>query len=255
MLLGYFSLDNLAHPLIGHAFTPTPLYCLYYSLVCSTLVLLFSLILNLYWQSMCQSDDLTYQARRAVGMVSIAFAMVAIVVVETSIILSIFYGTTYRFPLMVMFYCLLPGTTLFPIAQAIPQPIVVRAVQPLDRYLARRREDALRYLHQKMLQIVPGEQLPGETFDLVDALTEISGARRIIWTQESHAELITAPQEAEHLFDLLQQKKVIEKAGKYKPPQTVNSDIIKHNIAVAKCLRKLEAHNSGPRRLMYDTGR
>jgi hypothetical protein len=187
-------------------------------------------------------------------MVSIAFAMVAIVVVETSVIVSIFYGTTYRFPLMVIFYCLLPGTTLFPIAQAIPQSVVIEAVQPLDRYLARRREDLLRYLHQKMLQIVPGEQLPGETFDLVDALTEISGARRIIWTQEAHAELITAPQEAQYLFDLLQQKKVIEKAGKHKPPQTANSDIIKHNLAVAKCLRKLEAKHSRPRRLIYDTG-
>ncbi len=253
--LGYLSRGNVAHPFSGHPFTPTLQYCLYYSLVNGTVFLLFSLILNLYWKSFRQSNDFTYQARRGIGLVSITFGLAASVLAEVSIILSIVYGAAYHSLLTIAFYSLLPWVTLFPVAQAIPQPIVARVVQPLERHRAKRREGLLRYLHTKMLQIVPGEQLSSESFDLVDALTEISGARRIIWTQGLHTESITAHEEARHLFHLLQEKKVIETAGKHNPPQTATSDVVRHNIAVAKHLRELEARISTTRRLIYDTER
>jgi len=63
MLLGYFSRNNLAYPLLDRPFTSTLLYCLYYSLGCGTILFLFILILNLYWQSIRQSNDLSYQVR------------------------------------------------------------------------------------------------------------------------------------------------------------------------------------------------
>jgi len=122
---------------------------------------------------------------------------------------------------------------------------------PTQLYLRRQRyqqEKLLTYLHDKLMDIVPtlhldmqGLEAAGLEVELEDRMVnEIGDARELVYSHHVPQEVWKAPEEeAKLLHNLLQKQAVIEKAGENGQPDE-HVDLLGHNIAVAKHLRKLE---------------
>ena len=121
------------------------------------------------------------------------------------------------------------------------------ALRPIYQYLIGRQkqqQDLLRYLHQVMLQIVPGVQYDFEGLRDQRAPIEISAAREVIWSHERRTKPITPQEEAKHLLSLVYKGIPLTELGDYSPAPMCSRTTAKHNIAVAQHLKRLQGSNN-----------
>jgi hypothetical protein len=207
------------------------------------------LIIWLYWRNLHYYFDLAYTVRRIMCM--LGFLMGAFCIGS----LCLFGAAINLFFLLVVGQP--AGSLLNPICLSLrlvtftslvlgfilPQFVLSRWIRPLERYLARRkqRQDALlSYLHEQMIQLVPGVHLPQNELLHVRTPIEISDVRQIVWSHVPRTLPITPREEAEYLFALIHHQIVMEGPGKYMPPATRSPNVVKHNLAVAKHLKCLQ---------------
>lgn len=196
----------------------------------------------LYWRSLQRYTNLAYMIRRLV-------CMLGFIAITCGIVLDLIQYLPV--PIATLNVLLEPGSAialsigfiLVAIGFVLPQTWLIQAIGPLEQYVVYRQQrqyDQIRYLHQKMVQIVPGVHLQNEHLRDVRMLIEISDARQIIWSLVPHEGLITPAEEAEQLFKLIRSQTIIDVPGEYIPQPTQQRNIVKHNIAVTKHLRRLE---------------
>jgi hypothetical protein len=91
-----------------------------------------------------------------------------------------------------------------------------------------------------MIQIVPCVHLPYDELQDIRVLIEVSDARQVIWSHVPLTHPLTAREEADYLLSLLQQSIVMEAPGIYQPARTRKRNVLKHNLAVARRLKRYE---------------
>lgn len=203
---------------------------------------LFALIIQLYWRNLRPYHDLPYLVRLFVCMCGFIASALGIVVQAINSLVAPSVTTLDRQMLDRIFGILfITSVILITCGFSIPQAVIKRLVQPFQRmrvWQEQRRYAAIHYLHHVMTSIVPGVQLHNQRLHDVRMLVEISDARQIIWSRQPHTPPLTPEVEAAHLADLFAQNTIIDWPGEYRPPRTKQSDIIKHNLAVARLLKQ-----------------
>jgi hypothetical protein len=156
---------------------------------------------------------------------------------------SAFGEDTYRVLLNMVYQGLkLPIGLLFLLSSA-PALVIRVVVRPWQAHRARRRAQqdlALRFLHERMIQVVPRVHLPYEELRSIRAPLEIDEAREVLWSHHPRTTPITARAEASLLQQLLADQRTIDAAGPYQPPPTQREPHA-HNLAVAKLLQEAES--------------
>lgn len=243
-ILAALSSTDLEAFLVNPAFEPTPLYAASYLWNYGLQLCFVMLTLKLYFQSLHQHTVLTYLVRRLICILSLLIATCSLLAVESNLLLFLLGEKAFRLPLSQIVPA---GETvviwLLVASFIVPQDVLERIVQPVEVSLAWRQwlqHDLLYSLHEVMIQIVPCVHLAYDEMQDVRVLIEISDARQILWSHVPSSHPITAKEEARYLRYLLEHNKVITAPGSYQPPTTRLRNVIKHNLAVAKCLKQYE---------------
>ncbi len=175
-------------------------------------------------------------------MLAFLFVFFSAILLEINIYLYILYGDIYRTGINEIYHAFKPTVAVLLLLASAPSSVLARLLTPI-RYLLMRRQQkqqlCMQYLHQKLTQIVPSICLPLDQVRDVRILIEIGDAREVIWSHYLHSKPITAKEEAELLFSLLQQRVIMTRPGQYQPP-AIQDNLINHNVTVAQYLRKLE---------------
>ena len=167
---------------------------------------------------------------------------------EGSLLLSLFrndghsgtISSMYELSMILVAFLLAGGYLL-------PDRFFRTALRPLSAYITlrqRQQQELLSYLHQRMIQIVPGVQLSCEQIQNLRVLIEISDARQVIWSQMRRTQPISPEDEAKHVLYLICNHTVFDKPSEYLPAPVQYHDIVKHNIAVARHVKSLQALTS-----------
>jgi hypothetical protein len=240
-VLGALSGYHLELFLVDPAFKPTPLYMVSYLWNYGLQLCCIVFMLRLYWGSLHQHTALTYLIRRLTCILSFFIAACSLLASGGSLLLPLLGQRDLRLPLAQIVPI---GETLviwlLVASFTIPQDVMERIVQPVADSLAWRQwlqHDLLYSLHEKMIQVVPCVHLAYQEMQDMRVLIEISDARQIIWSHIPPTRAITVQEEAQYLLSLLQQNIVITAPGIYQPLATHQSNVIKHNLAVAKRLK------------------
>lgn len=206
------------------------------------------LTIFLYWRNLHRYLDLNYIVRRSVcmlGFLASIFCIGSFCLLMAGLNLASFLFSGHIGNSQINQICntiSLLTSSLLILGFTVPEFVLTRATRPLERYLTWRRQQQralLAYLHEKMIQIVPGVHLPHNGLLEARILIEISDARQIIWSQTPRTKLITPREEAEYLFYLICNHRVFDTPGAYLPPKTRHRSILKHDLAVAKHLKRL----------------
>lgn len=199
-------------------------------------------IIRLYWRGLRRYRDLPYLVRLWVCMCGFIAAAFSIVVQAIHDIVG--PGIPFL-PDHLMHRGFEVGTlstvVLLTCGFLMPQALMTRIVQPFQRmrvWRQQQRHASVQYLHHAMTRIVPGVQLHNQRLRDIRMLVEISDARQIIWSLQPHTLPITAEAEAAYLARLLVDNTIIDCPGQYQPPHTKQPDIVKHNLAVARILKR-----------------
>lgn len=242
--IGALGGQNLEAFLVDPAFRLTPLSTVSYFWNYGLQLCFVVLTLKLYVQSLGRYAVLTYLTRRLICIVSFSLAACALCVAEVNLFLFLCGEKNWHFSLSQI---TLVGETLalwlLVAGFTIPQDVMERIIQPLEDSLAWRKwlqHDLLYALHQRMIQIVPCVHLPYDELQDIRILIEVSDARQVIWSHVPLTHPFTAKEEADYLLLLLQQNIVMEAPGTYQPARTRRRNVLKHNLAVARRLRRYE---------------
>jgi len=124
--------------------------------------------------------------------------------------------------------------------------VTITIINRLSTKRRQQQHDRITYLHQRMTQIVPSAIFPidDNLVDFDQILTEISDARRFIWSNVSSIWIANPQKEAEIIFQLLSQNTVITKPGRFSSPPIAGRNIIHYNDTVAMNLQRLESQNT-----------
>lgn len=184
-------------------------------------------------------------AKRGLLALGIGINVLGVLGVEAGLFLSL-VGAGNHEVAVVSFYqaSVVITAALVAMAVIVPGRVIGLVVSPLATYLRwrqARQQELLAYLHQIVIRLAPTVVMAGAPRSELRLLIEIGDARLIIWSQEPHPELVTPVAEARHLLALLRANAVYGQLGEYDPPQRRESDIRKHNLAVARELRLLQA--------------
>jgi len=228
--------------LVDPAFQPTPVYVASYLCNYGLQLCFVVFTLRLYWQSLDQHAALTYLVRRLMCTLSFFIATCSLLAIESNLLLFLLGEKNFRLPLSQIVAI---GETLvvwlLVASFTIPQEVMERAVQPVEHSLAWRQwlqHDLLYSLHEKIIQVVPCVHLAYHDMQDVRILIEISDARQIIWSHVPSTHPITVKEEARYLLRLLQQNIIITAPGDHQPFATRQGNVMKHNLAVAKRLKR-----------------
>ncbi len=209
----------------------------------SYLLLWDVLIIKIYLAGLRRNVHLVDQGRFGLSLCAFALNLLGLLLEELNLLLAMLKNVEYRLALNTFYHVSLVVMVLLIVLNYIlPDKILVKIVAPLASYKAlrqQRQKELLRRLHQTMVNIVPGVQLPCEApvRDL-RILIEISDARQIIWSLEQRLKPVTPQEEARYLLHLMHKKTVLTTPGTHSPPPTSRKNIIKHNVIVAQHLQK-----------------
>ena len=212
----------------------------------SYLYLLFLdvLIIKVYLKGLQRSTHLVDQGRFGLCLFAFSMNLLGLLLMEVSLLLVILNHQEYRDLINLLYHVSLVVFVLFTVVSYIlPERFFVRVLRPLSIYTAlrqKRQQALLRDLHQTMVRIVPGVQLPCESVHDLRILIEISDARQIIWSLQQRLKPIKPQEEAKYLWQLMHKNTVLEAPGKYSPAPTYLKNIVKHNVMVAKQLQRLQ---------------
>jgi hypothetical protein len=256
IITGYISHDNLVLILTNESFERTTLYYLHYGLVASGLLVLYMCITWVIWKSILMSSDLTYIVRRFIMLLSFVLAACCAALVSINLALSVSYGDMYRSFINQIFFCMLPVIGVMPAINVVPDRWIVKLTRPLAQHRDLRQQgeqELLSYLHSKMVQIVPRVQLHNAELRHLRLDIEIGDARELMWSHVDRTISITPKDEAEYIHSLLDAQQVITTPGKHTPPSIRHMNIRKHNLAVAKYLKRRTSRVSPTIRRNCDT--
>jgi hypothetical protein len=241
-MLGALSGCHLEAFLVDPTFQPTPIYVASYLWNYGLQLCFVVFTLRLYWQSLDQHAALTYLVRRLICTLSFFIATCSLLAIESNLLLFFLGEKNFRLPLSQI---VAVGETyvvwLLVASFIITQEVMERAVQPVEHSLAWRQwlqHDLLYSLHEKMIRVVPCVHLAYHDMQDVRVLIEISDARQIMWSHVPSTHPITVKEEARYLLCLLQQNIIISAPGDHQPFATRQSNVMKHNLAVAKRLKR-----------------
>lgn len=205
-------------------------------------------VIRIFIRSLARHTDVVYIARRWICIGSYVVGVLICIEGLVNLGIAIIW---YNPPLIKMLswifhYVLFPlYGTLFLLGFIIPDAVLAWLVLPLRTREQRMREEQtslLRKLHQLMIKLVPQVHFPMDNnnplIEHVSMLTEISDARRIIWSHKSHAHPLTPEEEAEYLIELLQKQQTFKQAGHNAPPP-LKQTIYDHNLEVARYLSSM----------------
>lgn len=199
-------------------------------------------LLILFLKDLFRYRELVYTTRRSVLLLSACIGTCGTIASELNLLFSLFLNTSYRVQLNVISSIAgLLMVWLLVTAFLVPRSSLVFMLRPLKRYLVRRQwqeYESLDYLHKMLLTIVPGIHLHDASAQSLRILIEISDARQIIWSWVPHVASITPRVEAQYLSALLARRIVIYEPGRQQPPNVHTSNVVKHNLAVAKYLKR-----------------
>ena len=242
IIIEYFRRDNLGSYIDDEVYRPDIIYFSSYILFYLIWLSLCIMITNQCRYLIKQSAALVYQTRATISLIAFAFASLSAVLIEINITLSITSGDAYRASLNEVYHMLKPPIGLMFLICSLPSQLLSKLLSPIRyiRTIQHEHQKALMsYLHQKIIQIAPTVHLPLTNITELDMEIEIGDARELIWSNTPHSNPITAKEEARALFTLLQHKTILDEPGEHPIPVT-KYDAIKHNLMVAKHLRRLE---------------
>lgn len=209
-------------------------------------------IIRCYWRSLRPYQELPYLVRLVVCMSGFSASALGVVLLGLLDILGPTVDWLPKRMLLAGFeWSMLTSVTLLTVGFVVPNALLWYLVQPCEWVRAwrqRRRQAALCYLHQAMTRIVPDVQLHNPRLREVRLLVEISDARQMIWSRQAQTMPITAQLEAAYLAQLLRRNVVIDAPGEHQPPRTAQPDIVRHNLTVARLLKRQLARTAAGRR-------
>lgn len=239
-IYGYISRSNLGFILQPEPFAPTLLYYGHYALHALVILALELNVIRIFWQSLWQSQDLTYRVRRAVGLLGFVGASTVTTLFALNLVLALLPGMPYRQFLNQLTSNVIWLVALVPISGAFPQPLLRRLIAPLQRRLTQRHarhQTLLRELHHAFIIIAPRVQLHNAPAAEQRIELEISDARQIMWSQRPGPPVITVAHEAAYIEELLRTQTVLNLPGPYLPPPLKQRNVHRHNVALAQYLR------------------
>ena len=240
-----FHLGNHQSPLEGASpYTPTWISFTEAALSYFGLLYLEVLIVWVYTKDLRRHTDLIYTSRRSFCILGFLVNILALLLLEGSLLLSLFVKGGYSVVISSMYLLslLLTGLLLAG-GYTLPDRFFDKALRPIYTYITlhqRCQQELLSHLHQTMIQIVPSVQLGCEQIYDLRVLIEISDVRQVIWSQERRTQPITAEDEAKHLLQLSRNHTKYDKPGEYHPALISDCNIVKYNIAVAKRLKSIQ---------------
>ncbi|HLI71962.1 MAG TPA: CocE/NonD family hydrolase [Ktedonobacteraceae bacterium] len=198
------------------------------------------LIIQVYFQCWRRISYPLDHGRLGLGLLAFLVNALALVLVEGGVVLAFCGQGRDRIVLNAIYHISLVVTALLlACSYILPESWLLLLLRPLASARARQQEEQwalLRQLHQAMVSIVPGVQLPCQPIHDLRVLIEISDARQIIWSQQPHTRPLTPLEEARHLRALLSAQTVLTTPGAYAPVPIRLADTVRHNVLVAKRL-------------------
>ena len=254
-IVDYLRRDHFASVTDPESFERSWMYVA--SQLCYNLPLIYviSMMVKLYWKNLSQYKEPSFVVRRVFNMLGLTVAVTIMLIALVNTFVSLAVNNPYR----ILLYSLVQNVgrptvfLLIILGTVIPQPIIEKLLFPLKYFLAqreRRQRELLCYLHERLIHLVPSIHLPNEQLRDLRVLTEIEDARDVIWGQVPQTQPMKAREEAAHLFHLLRNNDIISQPGEHIPP-SIQGNVLKHNVAVARYLRRFEARGArhGPGRL------
>lgn len=244
----------------------------------STLFYLELLVVYTYIANMKANTEITtFLVRRFICMVAFLVATIGnSLLMIINLFIFAFYTDIYFHDINVAFrvartVCFV----VFAIGMAMPNALLKHLAYPLERIRKARRKQyhqSLFFLRDILNTVVPGinRNIRDRVLRLYPALsqretyyyavircnTEINDARRIIWSYIDRTAPFTAKEEAEYIYRLLVDRMMFSEGGDHRPAlpryrsgdnniaSISQEDITRHNVAVARHLKKLLSVNS-----------
>ncbi|GAC1554664.1 MAG: hypothetical protein NVS2B7_30650 [Herpetosiphon sp.] len=248
-ILIYHSRTNLGSLVDAEPIRPTMNYALYYGLMLVLPMGIGILCIMDLWVAMQKDRGITYTVYAVGSFVTFSLEFITASVGLINLCLFFVVGDMYRQTLNVVFSALRSIAPVPALVLLIPKPTlqtVLRPIQALIRWRGERQKQDLSYLNQRMSLIVQCvDRMPPEYWSTRRLLTELGDARDALWSHIPHLLPLSAQQEADYLARQLQEHRTITLFGPSGlPPARANT--IRHNVAVARYLRKFEQGLGSP---------
>lgn len=227
--------------ILGDMAPLAPTAYLAYSLNYALQTLILGTIVVLYARNLRKHADIVYRVRRTICIVGYTVSIGCILLTRMRYLLmledspQVWSNASCRINFSLSIVLLMIGFML-------PHAVLERATRPLARMLGRRRQrttQLLEDLHSVILTIVPGIRLNNRSIRHLRTVIEINDARQIIWSQTEHRARITPLDDARRIAQLLQDRVVLLGPGDYHAPPLKQPCSIRHNIAMAKHLKRI----------------
>jgi hypothetical protein len=179
-------------------------------------------------------------------MTGFIVAFLSVCMSDISIIIYLLGNHNYREILSSIYHLSKPiYYIIFIIGFMTPAFIVNYISNKIDRYRLSRKQrmeqsNDMIHLHNRITSLAPKVCLPTDDYEIHKSrlVVEISDARDYLWSQEPHSrEYITPKDDFKKIIALETKGIVLLEMGKYTPPSLKNSPM-KHNLAVARMLKK-----------------
>ncbi len=200
--------------------------------------------ITLYWIyiTASSSKSLIYKARLSTSGIAFLVITICCAAIIINIVLAALGNFTYRSSLNAVYHY--GKLVYFPAMFAaimLPERTMNYLLKPLYRIQeakSRQTREDIRYLHERMISIVPSVKLGYEKLNMDDMVVEIADARMILWTNVpiDSQSTISPQSEAIVIQDLLNKRTIFENVGTYTAPCPPSNEL-KHNIDVAKSLK------------------
>lgn len=203
-------------------------------------------IIGLYSNSIRKYQRIDFTVIRIITISSLLVINVGLISVIMNLTISFFVGHVYSTTLNTIYHLSKLGFGVILIVQGFAGALLTRIVQFVNQRLAIKQQEtsiALKYLHERITNIVPVVVLEDDEKDIDSMIIEISDADEIIFSHQQYQQPETPQQQAKHLYHLLQSGKIIQDPGDQLPPTRKN--LLKHYITVAKHLKELESQHEG----------
>ncbi len=202
------------------------------------------LIIRIYREVLRRTTHLVDIARFGLCVLAFSLNFLGLLLIEANLLLIQLNHKEYLLPLKLIYYVILTAmATLIALSYILPEKFFVKVLYRISLHKDARQQqqqELLRSLHQTMVRIVPGVQLPCKPVHDLRILIEISDARQVIWSLQQRLQPVTPREEAKYLLHLIDKNTVLTAPGDYSPAPTSRKNVIKHNVIVAKRLQKLQ---------------
>lgn len=234
--------DNFGVITDNDSITVTPLYAI--SVIASYALMSYFSITTTYLlvKTAVSTKYLVYRTRLSTSIIAFIAITVCCLGVIANIILAYNGNFDYRNTLNIVYHYgkLIYFPFMF-VAIMLPNNTVNYLLKPVhlaQQSKIRREQQDIRYLHEKMLSIVPSVGLNYGQTHVDDMIVEIADARMTLWTNIRHEGKSSPDAEADVIHDFLRRGIILDKPGEH-PPVQPPTDEVNYNLKVARRLKSL----------------